>query len=104
MQNKASSTANSPFATSIKDKPLPPKFKMLSIDTFDGTIGHVHHLEAYKTLMILHVFPDEIMCHAFPVALKGLARLWFSQLKPDSVTSFDQLSKYCLSHFIGAQR
>lgn len=104
MQNKPFSTINSPFAASIKDKPLSPKFKMLSIDTFDGTTNPVDHLKAYKPLMILYVFPDEITRHAFPVMLKGSALLWFSQLKPDSVTSFDQLSESFLSYFIGAQR
>ena len=71
MQSRPSSTVNSHFTISIRDKPLPTKFKMPSIDTFDGTIDPVDHVEAYRTRMILHAFPDEIMCRAFPVTLKG---------------------------------
>ncbi|XP_028065475.1 uncharacterized protein LOC114268488 [Camellia sinensis] len=76
---------------------------MPSIDSFDGTTGPVDHLEAYRTLMILDAFPDEIMCQAFPMMLKGSARLWFSQLPPDSVSTFQYVSDSFLSHFIGAQ-
>ena len=92
IQHKPSVTANSPFVASIRDKPLPAKFKMPTIDSFDGTTDLVDHLETYRTLMILHAFPDEIMCRAFPVTLKGSARLWFSQLPADSVSTFQHLS------------
>ena len=62
IQHKPSATANSPFVDSIRDKPLPAKFKMPTIDSFDGTTDPVDHLETYRTLMVLHAFPDEIMC------------------------------------------
>ncbi|KAF5930484.1 hypothetical protein HYC85_031357 [Camellia sinensis] len=104
IQHKPSTTANSPFVASIWDKPLPPKFKMPTIDSFDGATDPVKHLETYRTLMILHAFSDEIMCWAFPVTLKGSARLWFSQLPVDSVSTFQHLSDSFLSHFIRAQR
>ena len=104
IQHKPSATANSPFVASIRDKPLPAKFKMPTIDSFDGTTDPVDHLETYRTLMVLHAFPDEIMCRAVPVTLKGSARLWFSQLPADSVSTFQHLSDSFLSHFIGAQR
>ncbi|XP_028082294.1 uncharacterized protein LOC114283625 [Camellia sinensis] len=104
IQHKPSSIVNSPFATSIRDKAHPSKFKMSSINTFDGITDHVDHMEAYQTLMILHAFPNEIMCCTFSVTLKGSARLWFSQLPPNSVTSFRQLSESFLSHFISTLR
>lgn len=104
IQHKPSTTANSPLVASIRDKPLPAKFKMPTIDSFDGTTDPVDHLVTYRTLMILHAFPDEIMCRTFPVTLKGSARLWFSQLPSDSVSTFQHLSDSFLSHFIGAQR
>ncbi|CAL5420073.1 unnamed protein product [Camellia sinensis] len=103
IQHKPSATTNSPFVASIRDKPLPAKFKMPTIDSFDGTTDPVDHLETYRTFMVLHAFPDEIMCRAFPVTLKGSARLWFSQLPADSVSTFQHLSDSFLSHFIGAQ-
>ncbi|XP_028097772.1 uncharacterized protein LOC114297541 [Camellia sinensis] len=80
IQNKPFSTANSLFTASNRDKPLPPKFKMPSIDTFDGTTDPVNHVEVYRTLRILHAFPDEIMCRSFLVTLKGSTRLCSSNI------------------------
>ena len=47
---------------------------------------------------------DKIMCKAFPTALKGLARVWFSKLSPNTVSTFKELSGHFVTHFIGGQR
>ncbi|XP_065632979.1 uncharacterized protein LOC136068963 [Quercus suber] len=54
--------------------------------------------------MHLQGVPDEIMCRAFPTTLKGPARVWFSKLPPNSVSSFGELSKLFVNNFIGGQR
>ena len=48
--------------------------------------------------------PDEIMCRAFPTTLKGPARVWFSKIPPNYVSSFKELSKLFVNNFIGRQR
>ncbi|XP_075636725.1 uncharacterized protein LOC142608960 [Castanea sativa] len=48
--------------------------------------------------------PDEIMCRAFPTTLKGPARLWFSKIPPNTVSSFKELSKLFVNNFIRGQR
>ena len=62
------------------------------------------HLESFKTLMHLQGIPAEIMCRAFPTTLKGPARIWFSRLTPNSISSFKELSAQFASHFIGGHR
>ena len=47
---------------------------------------------------------DEIMCRAFPTTLKGPARIWFSRLTPNSISTFKELSAQFTSHFIGGHR
>ena len=47
--------------------------------------------------------PNEVMCRAFPTALKGAARVWFSKIPPGTITDFEQLSKGFVCHFIGGQ-
>ena len=47
---------------------------------------------------------NEIMCRAFPTTLKGLARVWFAKLPPNTITSFQQLSRLFVNNFIGGQK
>ena len=92
---------DSPFTASINGDPLPPKFKMPSLDSYDGTCDPFDHIATFKTTMHLQGVLDEIMCRTFPTTLKGLARVWFSKIPPNSVSSFEELSKLFVNNFIG---
>ena len=61
----------SPFTASINSYPLPLKFKMPSLDSYDGTRGPFDHIATFKTTMYPQEVPFEIMCRAFPTTLKG---------------------------------
>ena len=89
---------------SINDHPLPSKFKMPSLDSYDGTCDSFDHIATFKTTMHLQGVPDEIMCRAFPTTLKGPARMWFSKIPPNTVSSFEDLSKLFVNNFIRGQR
>ena len=95
------SRTNSPFTTSVNSFPLPPKFCMPQIESYDRVKNPLDHLETFKTLMHLQGVPEEIMCRAFSMTLKGLARVWFSRLTPSSINTFKELSAQFTSHFIG---
>ncbi|XP_030963816.1 uncharacterized protein LOC115984981 [Quercus lobata] len=95
---------DSPFTASINGHPLPSKFKLPSLDSYDGTRDPFDHIATFKTTMHLQGVPDEIMCRAFPTTLKGLARVWFNKIPPSSVSSFEELSKLFVNNFIGGQR
>ena len=92
------------FTTAVNFFPLPHKFRMPHIDSYDGVKDLVHHLETFKTLMHLQGVADEITCRDFPTTLKGVARIWFSQLTPNSVSTFKELSTQFIAHFIGGHR
>ena len=47
---------------------------------------------------------DEIMCRTFLTTLKGFARVWFSKLTPNSISTFKELSTQFASHFIQGHR
>ena len=95
---------DSPFTALINGHPLPPKFKMPSLDLYDGTRHPFDHIATFKTTMHFQGVPDEIMCKAFPTTLKGPARVWFSKIPPNSVSSFKESSKLFVNYFIGGQR
>ena len=83
---------DSPFTASVNSFPLPHKFRMPQIDSYDGVKDPLDHLETFKTLMHLQGVADEIMCRAFPTTLKGSVRIWFSRLTPNSISTFKELS------------
>ena len=66
---------DSPFTASVNSFPLPHKFCMPQIDSYDGVKDPLDHLETFKTLMHLQGVADEIMCKAFPTMLKGCKNL-----------------------------
>ena len=64
-----------PFTMPINSCPLPQKFRMPQVESYDGVKDPLDHLETFKTLMHLQGVPDEIMCRAFPTTLRGAARI-----------------------------
>ncbi|XP_065639129.1 uncharacterized protein LOC136071578 [Quercus suber] len=92
---------DSPFTAIVNTYPLPHKFRMPHIDSYDGVKDPLDHLETFKTLMHLQGVADEIMCRAFPTTLKGPARVWFSRLTSNSISTFKELSAQFTIHFIG---
>ena len=83
---------DSPFTAFVNYFPLPHKFCMPQIDSYDGVKDPLDHLETFKILMHLQGVANEIMCKAFPTTLKGAARIWFSGLTPSSISTFKELS------------
>ena len=66
---------DSPFIAAVNFFPLPHKFRMPHIDSYNGVKDPLDHLETFKTLMYLQGVADEIMCRVFPTTLKGAARI-----------------------------
>ena len=95
---------DSPFTATVNSFPLPHKFRMPYIDSYNGVKDPLDHLETFKTLMHLQGVADKIMCRAFLTTLKGTARIWFSRLTPNSISTFKELSAQFTAHFIGGHR
>ena len=93
----------SPFIAGVLHFPLPKKFRMSRIETFDGTKDPIDHLNTYKNQMELHGYQDPIRCKAFAITLKGPSLAWFNRLPLSSISSFTELSIASVSHFIGAR-
>ena len=77
---------------------------MPQVESYNGFKDPLDHLEFFKTLMHLQGVADEIMCRVFPTTLKGPARVWFSWLMPNSISTFKELSTQFASHFIRGHR
>ena len=77
---------------------------MPSLDLYDGARHPFDHITTFKTTMHLQGVSDEIMCGAFPTTLKGPVQVWFSKISPNTISSFEELSKLFVNNFIGGQR
>ena len=84
----------------INNHPLPSKFKMSSLDLYDGTRNPCDHIATFKTTMHLQGIPNEIMGRVFLTTLKGPAQVWFSKIPPNTIGSFEELSKLFANNFI----
>ena len=89
---------DSPFTAPVTSFPPPTKFLMPQLEAYDGSKDPLDHLELFKILMHLQGVPNEIICRAFPITLKGPARIWFNRLKPNSIGTFKELSVQFTSH------
>ena len=95
---------DSTFISSITSHSLPTKFKMPTLNSYDGMRDPCDHIATFKTTMHLYGIPDEIMCRTFPIMLKGQTRVWFGKLPPNTITSFEELSKLFVNNFVGGKR
>ena len=80
---------------------LPPSNQVLDALNESVSQDPPNHLESFKTLTHLEGVLDEIMYRAFTTTLKGLARVWFNKLAPNTVSTFKELSGHFVTHFIG---
>ena len=92
---------DSPFTPEVLNRPLLPKFRLPQLESFDDSRDPLDHIKLFKTLMLLQMTLDEVMCKAFLTTLKGAARVWFGKLPSGIIANFDQLSKGFVRHFIG---
>ncbi|EHA8590261.1 hypothetical protein COCNU_scaffold016490G000050 [Cocos nucifera] len=51
-----------PFSLRIMQEPVPPNFELPQFESYNGTSDPVNHLEAFRTMILLHGAPDAILC------------------------------------------
>jgi hypothetical protein len=93
-----------PFTDRVMRFPLPDKFKDPRVDKYDGRVDPSDHVEGFRAHLELCGTPNEIACQAIPLTLKGVAKEWFSNLKPQSIDSFDMLGHQFQNQFLAIRR
>ncbi|KAK3002009.1 hypothetical protein RJ639_022183 [Escallonia herrerae] len=89
-----------PFTEEVDHFPTLQNFKMPPCESYDGTGDPMKHLARFTSGMNLHLVPDQIMCRAFPVTLKGAAHLWFQHLASRSISCWAQLTESFHNNFL----
>jgi hypothetical protein len=78
-----------PFTKRIHDHNR--DFKNLKMDSYTGKEDPVMHVTAFQSAYNGKGYTDEDWCHAFVNTLTQEAMLWFYQLEPESIDSYEQL-------------
>ncbi|KAI0488065.1 hypothetical protein KFK09_027889 [Dendrobium nobile] len=95
---------SSPFTEAVLRYPVPARFKLPNIDSYDGTSDPYEHIDHYRTIMHIQQAPDALLCQVFPTTLKGQARTWFYSLPPRSIPLFVKLAKLFVEQFVANRR
>ena len=74
-RNKDSFNLRSPFFPEILSEPVSNRFKMPAIESFDGSVDPMDHIEGYRALMTLQGASDTLLCIAFLATLKKAVRV-----------------------------
>lgn len=91
---------DSPFVQEIREAHPPRNFTVPKFTKHDAKSDAVMHLVHYQQLMGLYGYDEAMMCKAFPVSLQGLGLVWFNQLQPNSISSFEQLEEAFTARFV----
>jgi hypothetical protein len=95
---------NLPFSEHVRAYTMPDKFKVPRVEKYDGGGDPKAHLGAFREHIVLHGTPNEIACRAFPLTLTGVAKDWFTQLPPKSVSNFKELGYLFLTQFLATRK
>ena len=82
-------TTDSPFTTAVLECPVPSKFRLPQLESFDRLKDPQDHFNTFKTTLGLPQPFNEILCRSFPTTLKGAAREGFTKLSTSSVDNFE---------------
>ena len=80
---------DSPFTMKVLKCPLPPKFHLPLLESFDNLKDPLDHITTFKMTLSLQQPLDEILCRSFPTILKEVARVWFSKLAMSSIDNLE---------------
>ena len=64
---------NSPFTMRVLECPMPSKFHLPQLESFNGLKDPLDHITTFKTTLGLQQPLEEILCSSFPTTLKGAA-------------------------------
>ncbi|RDY13677.1 hypothetical protein CR513_01366, partial [Mucuna pruriens] len=88
-----------PFCKEIDETAIPPNFREIIVEPFDGSQDPHAHLQAFQTQIYISGGNDRLSCKLFPGTLRGVAMQWMYTLPPRSIQTFRDLAGFFLSQF-----
>ncbi|KAI9157361.1 hypothetical protein LWI28_021284 [Acer negundo] len=75
---------------------------MPAMEQFIEENDHIEHVDHFLDLMATQTEDDRILCQALLITFEDLTSNWFRQIPGNSISSFNQLSKAFIVHFMGS--
>lgn len=75
------------------------QFTIPAFQKYDGSTDRVDHIRGYKQMMQIETSDEKLICKIFPTSLTGPAAKWFQDLKTQSISSLDYLSRVLVSQY-----
>ena len=94
----------SPMSDEILNCELPKRFRIPSLESYDGSKDPIDYLSYYMDNLAVHNLAETHLAKIFPTVLRGSARAWFRQLPPRSVNSFQQLAELVAAKFASSKK
>ncbi|GMN22284.1 hypothetical protein TIFTF001_043490 [Ficus carica] len=92
-----------PFTPFIMASPYPTRFKMPSMNPYDGSTDADEHIENYQVHMLIQNANEAALCKSFCLTLTRAARQWYQRLAPGSIDCFKQLADAFAAAFLSSK-
>lgn len=104
MSKALNQISRSPFTHRIERAELPRRFHQPTFTTYYGRTDPVEHVSQFNQKMAVYSKDEALMCKVFPSSLGPVAMRWFDGLRPNSISSFKELTQAFGSRFITCSR
>ncbi|GJT51243.1 reverse transcriptase domain-containing protein [Tanacetum coccineum] len=89
-----------PFTSRIRHFNFPKTRMPSHIKTYDGSGDPEGHLKIFQAAAKTERWAMPTLCHMFNSTLTGNARVWFGDLPPESIDSYDDLREAFLKNYL----
>ncbi|GKA60364.1 reverse transcriptase domain-containing protein [Tanacetum coccineum] len=89
-----------PFTSRIRHFNFPKTRMPSHIKTYDGSGDPEDHLKIFQAAAKTERWAMPTWCHMFNSTLTGNARVWFDDLPPESIDSYDDLREAFLKNYL----
>jgi hypothetical protein len=93
----------SPLAAELHAIPWPPSYKPPQLPMYDGHSDPKQILMSYEATISSYGGNAAVMAKSFVMAVRNVAQIWYSSLRPGTITSWQRLKDMLVTSFQGFQ-
>jgi hypothetical protein len=93
----------SPLAAELQATPWPLSYKPPQLPMYDGHSDPKQFLMSYEATISSYRGNTVVMVKSFVMAVKSVAQIWYSSLRPGTITSWQKLKDMLVTRFQGFQ-